>query len=113
MKIGLIGLGKMGGNMAKKLIADDHQVTAFDLDEENLNTAEKNGVEACRSIEELVKKLPPPRNIWIMVPHGKPTDSTIKKLLHILDEDDLITDGGNSHYINSITNGNLCKEKGI
>ncbi len=113
MKIGLIGLGKMGGNMLKRLKNDNHEIVAFDLNKDNVKKAVEDGGTGADSIEDLVKKLEKPRNVWVMVPHGKPTNETVNKLLSLLDKDDLIIDGGNSHYTESINNSEKCKEKGI
>ncbi len=113
MKIGLIGLGKMGSNMLKRLIKDNHEIVAFDVKKENVKKAVEDGGTGASSIEDLVSKLEKPRNIWVMVPHGKPTDETIEKLIENLDKDDLIIDGGNSHYTSTIQNSEKCKEKGI
>ena len=113
MKIGLVGLGKMGSNMLKRLKKDNHEIVAFDLNKDNVNKASQDGGIASDSIEDLVSKLEKPRNIWVMVPHGKPTNETIDKLISHLDKDDLIIDGGNSHYTETIKNSERCKEKGI
>ena len=113
MKIGLIGLGKMGANMLKRLKKYDHEIVAFDINKDLVKKAEENGGTAAKSIEDLVSKLEKPRNVWVMVPHGKPTEETIDKLLSLLDKDDLIVDGGNSHYTESIKNGEKCNKKGI
>jgi 6-phosphogluconate dehydrogenase len=113
MKIGLIGLGKMGGNMLKRLKNDNHEIVAFDLNKDNVTKAVDDGGIGAESIEDLVSKLEKPRNVWVMVPHGKPTDETIDKLLNILEKDDLIIDGGNSHYTETIKNSEKCKEKGV
>ncbi len=113
MKIGLIGLGKMGGNMLKRLKKDQHEIVAFDLNKDFVKTAVDDGGTGADSIEDLVAKLEKPRNVWIMVPHGKPTDETINRLLELLDKDDLIIDGGNSHFTESIKNSEKCREKGI
>ena len=80
MKIGLIGLGKMGGNMLKRLKKDNHEIIAFDLNKDNVKKAIEDGGIGSDSIEDLVSKLEKPRNIWVMVPHGKPTNETINKL---------------------------------
>lgn len=113
MKIGLIGLGKMGGNMLKRLKQDNHEIVAFDLNKDNVKSAVKDGGIRADSIDDLVSKLEQPRNVWIMVPHGKPTDETIDKLLDLLDKDDLIVDGGNSHFTESISNSEKCTREGI
>ena len=113
MKIGLIGLGKMGGNMLKRLKNDKHEIVAFDLNKDNVKKAVEDGGIGADSIEDLISKLEKPRNVWVMVPHGKATKETIDKLLNLLDKDDLIIDGGNSHYTESIKNGEKCKKKNI
>ncbi len=113
MKLGLIGLGKMGGNMLKRLKEDKHEIVAFDLNKDNVKKAVSDGGIGADSIKDLVSKLEKPRNVWIMVPHGKPTEETIDKLLNILDKDDLIIDGGNSHFTESIKNSEKCESKGI
>ncbi len=113
MKIGLIGLGKMGSNMLKRLKRDNHEIVAFDLNDDMVKQAVEDGGIGADSIEDLVSKLEKPRNVWIMVPHGKPTEETINKLLDLLDKNDLIVDGGNSHFTESISNSEKCKGKGI
>jgi len=113
MKIGLIGLGKMGSNMLKRLKQDNHEIVVFDVNKDTVMMAVKDGGTGADSIEDLVSKLEAPRNVWVMVPHGKPTEETIASLLSLLDKDDLIVDGGNSHFTESIKNSEKCKEKGI
>ncbi len=113
MKIGLIGLGKMGGNMLKRLKEDNHEIVAFDLNKDSVKNAIKDGGIGADSIEDLVSKLEKPRNVWVMVPHGKPTEETIDKLLSFLEKDDLIIDGGNSHYTETIKNSEKCNNKGV
>ena len=90
MKLGLIGLGKMGSNMARRLIGDGISVCGFDLSEGNSAAAARDGVETLESLEGLVAALPAPRTIWVMVPHGLPTRETITSLLDALDPGDLI-----------------------
>ena len=113
MKLGLIGLGKMGGNMVKRLINNGHEVTAFDLNKDNVNQAVTDGAQGADSIEDLVKKFSVPRNVWVMVPHGKPTEKVISELLEYLEKDDLVIDGGNSNFKDSIKNAERCNQKGI
>lgn len=113
MELGLIGLGKMGSNMVKRLQKDKHKVVAFDISKDNVDKSVKDGAEGTYTLEELIKKLKPPRNVWVMVPHGKPTEETINKLLTLVEADDLIIDGGNSHYVESMKNAKKCNEKKI
>ena len=90
MQLGVIGLGRMGGNMVKRLREDGHDVVGFDLSPESSRDVD--------SVEALVGRLASPRVVWVMVPVGKPTDETIDALRRLLDGGDLIIDGGNSHY---------------
>ena len=113
MKIGLVGLGRMGANMARRLIQDDISVVGFDLSEENARVARELGVEVAASLSELIEILPPPRAVWVMVPHGGPTQTTIETLRGLLDRGDLIVDGGNSLYTESIEHARRCAESGI
>jgi len=113
MRIGLIGLGKMGGNMVKRLIEHDHDVVAFDLDDEAVGRAEKSGAEGASSIADLADRLESPRTVWIMVPHGEPTRKTIESVLDELDQGDLIVDGGNSHFTESLKRSKRCSERGV
>ena len=98
MTIGLIGLGKMGANMVKRLLRGGHTVVVYDLNEESIQAAEKEGARGARSLDELVETLTPPRATWMMVPAGEPTDSTIRGLASRLAPGDVIVDGGNSNY---------------
>ncbi len=113
MKLGLIGLGKMGSNMARRLMGDGISVCGFDLSEGNSAAAARDGVETLESLEGLVAALPAPRTIWVMVPHGRPTRETITSLLDALDPGDLIVDGGNSRYVESIKHARLCAEREV
>jgi len=113
MQMGMIGLGKMGGNMVKRLIAAGHAVVAFDLDDEHLRAAASDGAVAARSVPDLVEKLAKPRAVWVMVPHGEPTTSTIDTLLEHLDRDDAIVDGGNSRYVDSVAAAERCGRQGV
>jgi len=113
MKIGLIGLGKMGSNMVKRLKADSHEIVAFDLSSENVKAAVKNGASGAESLQDLVEALTPPRNIWVMVPHGKPTRETVEKLTELCEKGDLVIDGGNSDYRDSKQLAAMCQTKHI
>src|SRR5438270_7562305 len=114
MQIGFIGLGKMGGNMVTRIRRDsDHDVVAFDFSAEAVKAAEEHGATGAESLEDMVTKLTPPRAVWIMVPAGKPTEDTIDKLLGILAEGDMIVDGGNSKWSESVNRHAKCAERGV
>lgn len=114
MQVGFIGLGKMGSNMVKRLLGGDHEVVAYDLDKEAVKGIEDEGAAGAYSIEELIDKLKPPRAIWVMVPAGAPTLVTIEQLLINLTRQDVIIDGGNSYYKDSVAIGKKCvRDKGI
>lgn len=113
MKIGFVGLGKMGGGMVGSLLGGGHQAVAFDPVKEVVKEAENKGAIPANSLQDLVERLDPPRAIWIMVPSGKPTGETITSLSHLLGENDILIDGGNSFYKHSMKRAQELKEKGI
>jgi 6-phosphogluconate dehydrogenase len=114
MQIGFVGLGKMGGNMVHRIHRDsDNQVIAFDLNEEHVREAEGHGATAASSLEDLVAKLDAPRMVWIMVPAGGPTQSTIDQLAGLLDEGDTIVDGGNTKWHDDVTRAAALAERRI
>ena len=113
MQLGLIGLGRMGGNMAKRLLDAGHAVTGFDLNPANLAEAKAMGAGAVSSLADLAQSLSPPRAVWVMVPHGKPTEDTIASLLELLAPGDLIVDGGNSRYLDSMAAAKKCAARSI
>jgi 6-phosphogluconate dehydrogenase len=114
MQIGFVGLGKMGGNMVHRIRRDsDHDVVAFDFSADAVKAAEEHGATGAGSLEELVQQLSSPRAVWIMVPAGKPTQDTIETLLGSLSEGDLIADGGNSKWTESVARHAQCAEHGV
>src|ERR1700754_3222140 len=114
MQIGFVGLGKMGGNMVHRIERDsDHEVVAFDPNAEAVSTAEGHGALGASSLEELVSKLDKPRMVWLMVPSGNITQSTIDKLADLLDEGDTIVDGGNSNWHDDQRRAKELEPKGI
>lgn len=98
MEAGIIGLGRMGANMARRLKQGGHRVVGFDRNGEAVGAARKDGLDAAGSLEEFVSKLASPRVVWIMLPEGAPVDSTIEALKPLLAKGDMIVDGGNSYY---------------
>ncbi|MFQ5811356.1 MAG: phosphogluconate dehydrogenase (NAD(+)-dependent, decarboxylating) [Armatimonadota bacterium] len=113
MELGMVGLGKMGANMVTRLLRGGHGVVAYDLDEAAIRDAEKGGAEAASSLDELVAKLSAPRAVWVMVPAGEPTEATVESLAELLSADDIILDGGNSNYKDSVRRGAELKEQGL
>jgi len=113
MKLGFVGLGKMGGNMVERLINGGHEIVAFDLVREAADEAEKKGALPAGSLQGLVDTLDVPRAIWIMVPPGMPTEETVTALSSLLEPGDILIDGGNSLYKDSIRRAEALKEKGI
>jgi len=113
-QIGFVGLGKMGGNMVHRIRRDsEHEVVAFDFDQSAVKRAVKAGAAGAGTLKELVKKLPAPRTVWIMVPAGGPTQETVDKLAKLLDRGDTIVDGGNSKWTDDKRRAKELKSKGI
>ncbi len=113
MDIGMVGLGKMGLNMARRLQRAGHRVTGYNRKPEATAELEKEGGRGAKSLDALVSALPAPRAIWLMIPSGKPVDDTIEHLQGTLTKGDLIIDGGNSNYRDSQRRGAALREAGI
>ena len=113
MQLGLIGLGKMGGNMAERLRLDGHQVVGFDFSVDAVKRLTASGNAGASSLEELAQKLKGRRAIWIMVPQGNPVDQTIAKLAPLLNPGDILIDGGNSNYKDSMRRYKEVTAKGL
>jgi 6-phosphogluconate dehydrogenase len=112
MDLGMIGLGRMGANMTERLVGADHRVVGFDLAREAVRRAAGVGARGAESLEDLVESLPTPRVVWIMLPAGDPVEQTIGTLLPHLDAGDIIIDGGNSYYRDTIRRAETCRESG-
>ncbi len=114
MKLALIGLGRMGGNMARRLVEGGHTVIGYD---QSAGTAQKLSAEfgliPAASLEAVIQGLQPPRVVWIMVPAGVPTETTVSTLSNLMAKDDIIIDGGNSNYQESISRAAFLSQKGI
>ncbi|MEJ9231906.1 decarboxylating 6-phosphogluconate dehydrogenase [Peribacillus butanolivorans] len=112
MKVGLIGLGKMGLNIGKNLMDNNHQVVAFDLNINAVEEIKKYGGEGASSLQVLVQSLEKPRVLWIMVPHSV-VDTVISEIIPFLSEGDIVVEAGNSHYKESIRRYNELREVGV
>jgi 6-phosphogluconate dehydrogenase len=114
MEIGLYGLGRMGGNMVRRLVqSGEHRVVAGNRSSGPVDQAVQDGAEGAYSMEELVEKLSRPRTIWTMVPAGDVTEQALLKFADMMDDDDILIDGGNSYFRDSIRRAEMLKEKNI
>ncbi|WP_127530514.1 phosphogluconate dehydrogenase (NAD(+)-dependent, decarboxylating) [Paenibacillus kobensis] len=113
MKLGMIGLGKMGYNLVQNMLQHQHQVVVYDVNPEPGKKLAEQGAQFAASIEELVTSLPSPRIIWMMVPAGEIVDHVIETLIPMLSQGDIVIDGGNSHYKQSIRRSEKLQAHGI
>lgn len=113
MELGIIGLGRMGANMAERLVRGGHQVISFDRSPEAIQRVVDQGARGAHSLADFIKQLTPPRAIWLMVPSGNPVDQTIEQLLPNLERGDIVIDGGNSNYKDSIRRAENLKPHGV
>jgi 6-phosphogluconate dehydrogenase len=113
MELGIVGLGRMGANMARRLMRDGHKIVAYDVNPDAVATLAGEGAEGASSLEELASKLSAPRSVWVMVPAGEITESTVDAVAAVLDSGDAIVDGGNSYYRDDIRRAAKVGEQGI
>src|SRR5205085_7562323 len=113
MRLAMIGLGRMGGNMTERLMKGGHEVVAFDRTREVVDKYVKQGAKGAHSLEDVLANLKSPRIVWIMVPAGKPVDDTIALLLPGLSKGDVIIDGGNSNFHDTMRRAAELQGKGI
>jgi 6-phosphogluconate dehydrogenase len=113
MNLGMVGLGRMGANMAHRLVRGGHRVVGYDFSEDARSYAASCGIEAVKLLADLIAKLPSPRIVWLMVPAGAPVDQTIASLLPLLAPNDILIDGGNSKYRDSQRRAESLRDKGI
>src|SRR5262252_5775393 len=113
MQLGMVGLGRMGANMTRRLMRGGHQLVVSDLSPEAVKQLAGEGAAGSSSLDDLVSKLKPPRAAWVMVPAGGPTEKTVQALLNCLEAGDTIIDGGNSNFKDDVRRAKMCKQKGI
>ncbi len=113
MEIGIVGLGRMGANIARRLMKDGHRCVVYDVDQDAINGLADEGAEPAADLAELAAKLTPPRAVWVMVPAGEITESTIRAVAAELDAGDAVVDGGNTYYRDDIRLADELGEAGI
>ena len=113
MQLGVIGLGRMGGNIARRLLRNGHDIVGQDASQERMAAVAEDGARTAASLEELLESLEAPRAVWVMLPAGSITDETISKLSALMKEGDIIIDGGNSYYKDDMVRARSLQEHGI
>jgi 6-phosphogluconate dehydrogenase len=113
MRLGMVGLGKMGANMALRLMRSGHEVVGSDLSPDNVKHLASEGAIASTSLDDFVSKLGKPRIVWLMVPAGDPTEQTVQALAQRMQPGDILIDGGNSYFKDDVRRGKQLKDKGI
>src|SRR5258708_14215356 len=113
MQLGMVGLGRMGGNMVRRLMRGGHQCVVSDLSPQNVQEYVKEGAAGSSSLDDFAAKLTKPRAAWVMVPAGDPTEQTVNALAQKFEKDDVIIDGGNSYFKDDVRRSQKLKEKGI
>ena len=112
-ELGMVGLGRMGANMVRRLMRAGHQCVVYDVNPDSVKELEGEGAEGASSLEELAQKLTPPRSVWVMVPAGHITEETVDGVAEHLEKGDAIIDGGNSYYHDDIRRAASLVQKGI
>ena len=113
MQLGMVGLGRMGSNLARRAMRAGHECVAFDVNADTVEELSNEGAIGARSIEEFVEKLQTPRAAWVMVPAGDITEQTVNELAARMQQDDVIIDGGNSYYRDDIRRARQLSQRGI
>ncbi len=113
MELGMIGLGRMGANMTERLLLGGHQIISYDRSGEAIQRVVEKGARGAHSLADFIKQLSVPRAIWLMVPSGDPVDQTIDQLLPNLTKGDILIDGGNSYYKDSIRRAIKLQAQGM
>jgi 6-phosphogluconate dehydrogenase len=109
----MVGIGRMGAGLTRRLMRGGHRVVAFDRDANALKAVADDGAVAASTLEEMVRELTPPRAVWLMVPAGEPTESSVRAVGALLEPGDVIVDGGNSNWHDAKRRASLLEEKGV
>src|SRR5262245_29933589 len=112
MELGMIGLGRMGANLVRRLMRDGHRCVVYDVSADAVDRLAAEGATGAKSLADFVSALDTPRAIWVMVPAGF-VQGTLDQLLEVVSADDIIIDGGNSYYHDDIHRAAQCKDKGV
>src|SRR5256885_9908264 len=113
MQLGMIGLGRMGGNIGRRLMKRGHIAVVYDKDQKAVAALAAEGAVGAATLEEFVAKLEKPRTAWVMLPAGKITEATVDTLSKLMQADDVIIDGGNSFWQDDVRRGKALKERGL
>jgi 6-phosphogluconate dehydrogenase len=112
-QLGMVGLGRMGANLVRRLMRDGHDCVVYDVNPDPIEELAGEGATGASSLKELAEKLDAPRSVWVMVPAGEITESTVKDVAEVLKKDDAIIDGGNSYYRDDMRRSAMVGEKGV
>jgi 6-phosphogluconate dehydrogenase len=112
-QLGMVGLGRMGANLVRRLMRDGHDCVVYDVNPDPIKELEGEGATGASSLAEMAEKLDAPRGVWIMVPAGEITESTVKEVAEVLEKGDAIIDGGNSYYRDDMRRSEMVGEEGI
>src|SRR6201986_4401387 len=113
MQLGMIGLGRMGGNIVRRLMKHGHTTVVYDKSEKAVDDLAADGAAGAKALEEFVRKLEKPRTAWVMLPAGKITEETIEALAKLMEQGDVIIDGGNTFWQDDVRRGKSLKTRGI
>ena len=113
MQLGMIGLGRMGANMVRRLIRGGHQCIVFDVNPENVHRVAREGAIGTSSLDDLISRLTPPRAVWVMVPAGDATETTVESLAQRLSPKDIVIDGGNSYFKDDVSRAKALAARGL
>ncbi len=113
MQLGMVGLGRMGANLVRRLMSAGHQCVVFDLNRDSVKRLDEEGAEGATLLDDFVTRLKKPRAAWVMVPAGSPTEQTVSALAERMEAGDIIIDGGNSHYKDDVRRAKILREKGL